>query len=137
MRTIILNSSNYVAGSGNKYVYTLPTSTKFSESAKIGVASIACYNSTFNITAARGNNTITLVWNAATPVTYTFTIPDGYYSLNDLNYFLPQQCILNNLYVTNSLSQNVYFVEIVANNPRYSPQVNAYFIPTAATLRQV
>jgi len=132
MRTIILNSSNYVAGSGNKYTYVLPSSTKFEEKAKIGVASIACYNSTFNITASRGNNTITLVWNASTPATYTFTIPDGYFSLNDLNYFIQQQCILNNLYVTNSSGQNVYFVEIVANNPRYSAQLNTYFIPTSA-----
>jgi len=133
MRTIILNSSNYVAGSGNKYTYVLPSSTKFDEKAKIGVASIAVYNSTFNVTSARGNNTISLVWNAATPQTYTFTIPDGYYSLNDLNYFIQQQCILNNLYVTNSSSQNVYFVEIVANNSRYAAQINTYFLPTAAT----
>ena len=87
-KLIVINSSNYVANSTNVFSYTLPQSVKLTNKSKIAVSSLSVYNSTFNITAARGNNTITFMWPSATPVTKTYTIPDGYYSSRDLNYFL-------------------------------------------------
>ncbi len=120
-------------GSVNTYSYTLPQSTKFTTKSKVGVASLSLYNSTFNITAARGNNTITFIWNAATPVTQTYTIPDGYYSSSDLNYFLQSKMYENKYYVTTNSGTNViYFYEIVQNSVRYGIQLNSYFIPTSA-----
>ena len=134
MRTIIINSSNYVAGSQNQFSIKFPSNgVKFNSGDKIAVASLSVYNSTFNITAARGNNTITIIWNAATPATYTFTFPDGYYSVSDINAFCQQQCVLNNLYMTtNSGSTFVYFVEITTNAVRYATSLNVYPLPTTA-----
>ncbi len=132
MRTLVINSSNYVANSRNQYVYTFPSTVKFDDGDSVGVASLSLYNSTFNITSTRGNNTFTIVWNATTPVSYVITIPDGYYSVESLNYFLQQQCIINKLYVINSSSQYVYFLELLINAPRYAVSLNAYAIPTAA-----
>ena len=134
MKTIILNSSNYVAGSNNQFSIAFPgNGVKFNAGDKIGVAGIAVYNSTFNITSARGNNKISINWNSATPQTYTFTFPDGYYSASDMNAFIQQQCILNNLYMTtNNGSTYVYFVEITTNSVRYAISLNVYPIPTSA-----
>ena len=132
MRTLIINSSNYVANSGNTYTYQLPSSWKVADGDQIGVASVSVYNNTFNVTNTRGNNKITIYWNANTQTQYTLTIPDGYYSSTDLNYQLQQFCILNNLYVTNSSGNYVYFVEIQQNAPRYSLQLNTYYLPTTA-----
>jgi hypothetical protein len=134
MRTIILNSSNYVQGSGNQFSIAFPgNGVKFNAGDRIAVAGLAIYNSTFNVQASRGNNKITIIWNAATPVSYTFTMPDGFYSANDMNAFIQQQCILNNLYMTtNNGSTYVYFVEIATNAVRYSISLNVYAIPTAA-----
>ena len=134
MKTIIINSSNYVQGSGNQYSIAFPgNGVKFNSGDKIAVAGIAVYNSTFNITTARGNNKFSVIWNAATPVTYTFTFPDGYYSASDMNAFIQQQCILNGLYMTtNNGSTYVYFVEITTNAVRYAISLNVYPIPTAA-----
>ena len=133
MKTIIINSSNYVAGSGNQFAISLPSNVKFNAGDKIAVAGIAVYNSTFNITAARGNNSITIVWNAASSVSYTFTFPDGYYSASDMNAYIQQQCILNNLYMTtNNGSTYVYFIEITTNAIRYAISLNVYPIPTTA-----
>ena len=131
-RTIILNSSNYVAGSGNKYVYVLPQTYKSNKNDCIGVASLAIYNSTFNVTALRGNNTITITWVANTTTNFTLTIPDGYYSATDLNYQIQQFCILNNLYCTNSSGNYIYFCELQQNGPRYALQLNLYYLPTSA-----
>ena len=132
MRTIVINSSNHVEGTRNKFVYTFPSQLKLTENHRIGVSGISMYNSTFNIEAKRGNNTITLIWNADSQTSHTFTFPDGYYSVAQMNEFLQQQMILNNLYVTNFSGQYVYFVELVTNSSRYSVQLNAYYLPTSA-----
>jgi hypothetical protein len=64
---------------------------------------------------------------------YIFIIPNGYYSVSDLNFYLQNQCILNGLYVTaNSGADNVYFIELVINSIRYSTSLNLYVIPTDA-----
>jgi hypothetical protein len=132
MRTIIINSSNLVSGTTNTYQYNFPTSVQFKDGAEVGVSQISMYNSSFNVSVSRSNNTITLIWNAATPTTYTFTLPDGYYSVADLNSFLQQQCILNKLYVTSSTGNYVYFAEFQTNAVRYAVSTNLYPIPTAA-----
>jgi len=132
MRTIIINTSNHVENTDNQYVYTFPSTVKFSDGDAIGVSSIALYNSTFNVTSLRANNTFTISWNAAATTTFNIIILDGYYSVENLNFFLQQQCILNNLYVTNASGQNVYFLEFIINPPRYAVSLNAYPIPTAA-----
>ena len=132
-KLIVVNSSNYVMNSGNSFVYTLPQSIKLTNKSKVGVASLSVYNSTFNITAGRGNNTITFVWNSLTPITKTYTLPDSYMSASDLNYFLQSKMYSDNLYMTfNNGTNVVYFFEIVQNSVQYSIQLNSYFLPTAA-----
>ena len=131
VKLIVINSSNYVENSTNTYVYKLPQSTKFTQKSKVGVASLSMYNSTFNISASRGNNTLTFVFQAATPVTLSITIDDGYYSAEALNYFLQSKMYENKLYV-NSGSNVIYFFEIVQNAVRYGIQLNSYYIPTSA-----
>jgi hypothetical protein len=129
-KTIVINSSNYVQNSGNKYVYNFPQTSYFSAGSGIGVSNISIYNSIQNITQKRGNNVVTLNWLGTN---YTFIFPDGYYSVSDINFFLQQQCILNGLYVTaNSGADNVYFFELVVNSIRYSTSLNFYAIPTDA-----
>ena len=134
MKTLIINSSNYVAGSGNSYTYIFPQSVKFETGAKIGVSHIAVYNSTFNITAARGNNQVTVVFpSAATTISRTWTVPDGYYSVSDINFWLQYQCVQEGFYCTTSSgTSNVYFIECVQNSVRYAIQINSYYMPTSA-----
>ena len=133
VKLIVVNSSNYVEGSINTFSYNLPQSVRFTNKSKVGVASLSLYNSTFNITAARGNNTVTFIFNVATPVSQTFTIPDGYYSVSDLNYFLQSKMYENKFYVTSNNGTNVvYFFEIAQNSVRYGIQLNSYYIPTLA-----
>ena len=133
MKLIIINSSNYVPKSGNKYIYSLPSSVKLTSKSKIGVSAISVYNSTFNITAARANNTFTFRFPSATPITKTYTMPDGYYSVEQINTFLQSKMFADNLYVNANNGANVvYFFEIVQNHVRYSVQLNSFYLPTAA-----
>lgn len=131
-RTIILNSTHYIEGSQNLYVYNLPQSVKFTNKSKIGVSSVSVYNSTFNVSARRLNNTVTLIWNANTSTSYTWTIPDGYYSASDLNSFLQSKMFENKLYCNTTGNTIVYFFEITQNAVRYAIQLTATPLPTSA-----
>ena len=93
VKLICITNSSYVTGKNNLFIYSLPQSVKFTNKSKLGLISIAVYNSTFNVSASRGNNTLTFIFNAQTPVTYTWTIPDGYYSASALNAWLQSQII--------------------------------------------
>jgi hypothetical protein len=127
-RTIVINSSNYIQNSGNRFVYRFPNTVKFDVGSSIVVANISMYNSIQNITIKRGNNI--LIFNFL-GTDYTFNIPERYYSISDLNFYLQQQCIIRGLYMTaNKGSDNVYFVELVVNSIRYATSLNFYVIPT-------
>ena len=130
MRTIVINSSNYLQNSGNRFIYSFPQTAAFATGTGLGVAGVAVFNSFQNINIARNNNTLVLNWLGTN---YTFTIPSGYWSISDLNYFIQQQCVINGLYMTaNNGSNNIYFAELVINSVRYATSLNLYSIPTAA-----
>jgi len=132
VKTLIINSTNYVENSGNKYIYRFPSMYEFSTSAKVGLQSIAIYNSTFNISSELGNNRLQIIWNANTSVTYNITIPDGYYSGPDFNYFLQSEFIARKLYMTQQNGEEyLYFFEIQTNSIRYAFQIYTYALPTA------
>ena len=130
MKTLIINSTNYVIGSQNAYSYRFPQTTKFQAGCAIGVAGISMFNSFQNINVIRQNNKVTFVFLG---LSYTWTIPDGYYSVDSLNYYFQSQCILNNLYVTTNNGLNfIYFIELQLNTARYSTSLNFFAIPTSA-----
>ena len=111
-KQIILNSTSYVPDS-NLCAYQFPNPQTFRKGDQIGLSAISIYNSFFNISAKYGNNSFQFtfpgvfpstttalsnyVLNSDMTATFTFTIPDGYYAIPDINYFFQQQCILNNL----------------------------------------
>jgi hypothetical protein len=90
------------------------------------------YNSFYNISQAQyGKSNITFTWFDGS--VYNWVIPDGYYSLSDLNLWLQQQFILNKLYCVNSNnSQNIYFTVFQTNSVLYKAQIDVYFVPSSA-----
>jgi len=131
VKSVILNSSNYITNSGN--IFRLNFNTQLNapeEFDAVAIQNLSVYNSTNNITSNYGNNTITLIFLGTS---YTFTFPDGYYSASDMNAFLQSQMVANGLYVIDSSSNYGYFVEIVVNSVRYAISLNLYPIPTSAT----
>ena len=58
---LVINSSHFVNGNGNnKFVYKFQPAFNFSSYDKIGVQSLSIFNSFYNISAALGNNQMTL-----------------------------------------------------------------------------
>jgi len=90
------------------------------------------YNSFYNISQTQYQNTnIQFTWFDGT--IYNWVIPDGYYSLSDLNLWLQQQFILNKLYCVNqNNSQNIFFVQFQTNSVLYKAEIDTYFVPSSA-----
>ena len=126
---ISINTTHYV--SNNMYRLKLPKAVEFKKGDKLSLYSFSMYNSFYNISASQyGNSNITFTWFDST--VYNWTIPDGYYSLSDLNLWLQQQFILNKLYCVNSNnSQNIYFTVFQTNSVLYKAQIDVYFMPSA------
>lgn len=70
---------------------------------KAGVVQAAIWNTSPNIAASYGNNIFTFTTTAAPAGTYTFTIPDGLYSVEGLNSYLSGQ-FLNLLLPSNLIT---------------------------------
>ena len=127
---ISINTTHYVGN--NMYRLKLPKAVQFKKGDKLSLYSFSMYNSFYNISASQyGNTQITFQWFDGT--IYNWTIPDGYYSLSDLNLWLQQQFIINKLYCVNSNnSQNIYFVQFQTNSVLYKAQIDIYFMPSSA-----
>lgn len=128
--TIMLNSGNYKGG--NTYKMSFPKSVAFTQGDTLSLYSFSAYNSTYNISGSQyNNNKIVFTWFDNTQ--YTFIIPDGYYSVSDLNIWLQSQFILNNLYCSSSTgSAFVYFAQFQTNSVRYKNEIDIYYVPSAA-----
>jgi hypothetical protein len=127
---ISINSTHYVGN--NLYRLKLPKAVEFKKGDKLSLYSFSMYNSFYNISQTQYQNTnITFTWFDNT--VFNWTIPDGYYSLSDLNLWLQQQFILNKLYCVNSNnSQNIYFVQFQTNSVLYKAQIDIFYMPSSA-----
>ena len=117
-------------GTTNKYTYTFNPSVRF-EKASIAIQSISMYYSWFNFHQALYNNTrFTLSFpTGATTQTLNITVPDGFYTIEQLNQYLQSVMIANNLYLVSG-GNNVYFFEIITNANAYKVQIDTFLIPT-------
>ena len=133
--SIVLNSKNYVNDNSTAtptYDVNFPSEINASGQIEyeIAIQSVSVFNNSFNISANQSNNTFSISWLGTT---YNGTIPDGYYSVVDLNYFFQSFCIANNLYLVNTTTNtNMYYVEVLTNSILYKLQLNMYLIPTTA-----
>ena len=128
-KTIILNTSNIVENSNNtKLVYNFPSGGFTFKNDMIALLSLYQYFSIFNITSDYGNNSFSYTWFDG--VEYSFTIPDGYYEISDLNSYFQSIMIANTHYMTNSAGQFIYFLEFIVNTSRYAVQINSYPLDT-------
>ena len=131
MRTLILNSTNIVAGTNNSILsYEFAGgNVNLKKGQKVALASLQMYYSTFNITAANKNNSFSYVW--VDGLTYAVNIPDGFYDIPALNNYLHFVMVQNKHYLVTSTGDFVYFITLGINPVRYSCQVNCFGMSVA------
>lgn len=127
---IILNSSN--ATNTNTFQYDFGSVVDMSDM-EIALGSISMYYSWESINASYNNNKFGLLFpNGAGMSSYTITIPDGTYSISDLNAYLKYWFISQNLYITNNTTGDItVYAEFVENAPEYAVNLVVYPLPTA------
>lgn len=130
---IIINGQNVVSGSNNNtFRYSFPAGSVRFENSKVAIASINMYYSWFNITSAYGNNTFSYVFpTLAGSTQINLTIPDGNYTIGDLNNYLQASFIEEGFYLVDGDGNYIYYLEIVENPTFYAIQLNSYPVPTS------
>jgi hypothetical protein len=127
---LVINSSNVVGSNNNIFKYNfLQGSFEVSEDAEICISSATIPYSWFNITQYYNNNSFSFKWDTTT---FTVNFPSGFYSIEDINYFIQQFSITNNLYlINNTTNQYYYFISIYTNTSYYANQFILQPIPTS------
>ena len=127
MRTLILNSTNVVPNTNNsEFIFAFPAgSITIKESQKVALATLQMYYSTFNITATNQNNTFRYVWIDNTIV--NVILPDGFYTLNDINNYLQFSMIANGHYLISG-NNYVYLINMITNATFYSIELQTFAI---------
>lgn len=127
---IIFNSSNY--DSARKlFSYKLPINQRF-ENKMVSLSYVSIYKQFENIKAEYGNNIVTIKWIDG--VDYIITIPDGNYSITQLNELIQFTMLQNKLYCLDSSNNNNYvmFLELLTNPTQYAAQINLFTVPDSA-----
>ena len=125
--TICLTQANCVNPTSgcNTLVYQFPTSAQF-KTHSIALQSISVYYSWMSISSALGNNTFTFqIYPAdAWAVTYTVVIPDGAYSIADLNSYFKYWSIEHGLYMVDDVTgEYAYFASFSVNAVKYAVEI--------------
>lgn len=123
-----MNKTNHsLVGGKSVMTYQLTSDSNTGKTGyEIGVEAIHIYNSFYNVSTEYNNNQISIKWLG---VTYNFILPNGYYSVADLDLFIQNQCFVNNLYLTDG-EINMYFIQMKINPVRYGTEINCLLIPS-------
>lgn len=127
---ISMNTTHYQGA--NMYKIRFPQAVSF-KGAKLSLYSFSMYNSTYNISQSiYSNSKITFTWFDGS--IYNWFIPDGYYSVSDLNIWLQSQFVTNNLYFTNITGSTFYYCAVFqTNSTQYKNEIDIYYVPNSTT----
>lgn len=132
--TLILNSSNVVSGSNN-------TSFKFNflggnfqaKDYEICIGSLTIPYAWYNISTFYSNTTfsITFPTTASTATLVNVVLPDGFYSVNDIQNYIQQICIANGFYLIDSAGNFVFYTYLTYSSTYYKVQLVQTLVPNA------
>lgn len=127
---IILNSDNVNNSSNSQYKFNFITGNFTVKSdAEICLSQIQIPYSWFNISNAYQNNKFNFIsWLG---ITYNITLPDGFYTISDVNNFMETFFINNGLYLIDNSGNNIYYWSIYTNSQYYRNQMLFYNVPTS------
>ena len=129
MNTLILNKTNATAQANTFQYNFIGSGYEIKPGSKIAISSITIPYSWFNVTK-NTNTRIEIIWpNIATP--YVFTLDPGFYTVNDIQYFLELKMQTLGLYLKDPSGNYVYYFKMVYNVVYYSVQILLYPVPTS------
>jgi len=133
--SLVLNSNNVVNnGLNSQYQYNFINGAfNVPPNSTMCISNVTIPYSWFNLNSSLYNN-VSFQYtfpNASGQPTYTVTIPNGYYDVNDINNYLQSVMIKNKQYLVNANGQYVYYLTMTYNVTYYAVQVVCYNVPTS------
>lgn len=135
MPVIIMNrqSNKTVTANNNVQTFAISQGTNFKDQ-KISLSKLSIPYSWNNITSAFGNKSISYIWtDGAGTSTHSITIPDGFYTISDLNGYIQFVMYNNGHYLVDPNGNNFYFIDIVENSVIYGFTLTCKVVPVALT----
>ena len=131
--TLSINSSNVIGNNNNTFQFNfLNGSLNIPEHSKISLASATIPYSFKNITNIYSNNKFNIYFPVgASYNTYNLTLPNGFYQISDISYYIQQFCITNGLYLINASGSNVYYLNLTTNTNYYAIQLLCTLVPSS------
>ncbi|RAW24850.1 hypothetical protein PC110_g18728 [Phytophthora cactorum] len=130
-----IDSTNLVAdGYNSSWKYQFPGSAAGFRDVVCAIQSISLFNSEYNIDSIQFQNTAFQVEvpTAAVTSTISITLPDGYYSYDDINRSIQTALANAGAYLIDGSGNNVFYIKLTENSVYYAAQVD--FSPTPSSL---
>ena len=130
--TLVLNSTNVSNTSTNTtFKYNFINGGFKIKDMEMCVSSITIPYSFYNVSSYYDNRTFSLIFpTAATTTTISVTLPEGFYSVTDINSYIQQICIDNGAYLIDASANYVYYQQLVYNTTYYAVQLLLFSVPT-------
>jgi hypothetical protein len=130
--TLVLNSTNVSNTSTNtSFKYNFINGGFKINDMEMCVSSITLPYSFYNVSSYYNNRTFSLIFpTAATTTTISVTLPEGFYSVTDINSYIQQICIDNGAYLIDASANYVYYQQLVYNTTYYAVQLLLFSVHT-------
>lgn len=129
--TLILNSKNVIGANNNIFNYNFLNGFKILDNAEISISSIQIPYSWYNISVFYQNKTFSIIFprGAGLTTTLDITLPDGFYTVDDINSYIRQVCIDNKFYLINTSGNYVYYIDLSYNISAYKIELITFLVP--------
>ena len=129
MRTLVINKSNVVNnGKNSRFRYQFSQTMSIGLGDQISLVSAEIPYSNFNIMSQFANNQFS--YNHPAGGSWNVIFPDGFYTIEAMNYYLQQVMILNGHYLVNGDGDIVYYLKLSTNQNRYKIQLDCFVVPS-------
>ena len=131
--TLVLNSNNVVSGTNNNtYQYKFILGSLKLKNYEMAISSFVLPYSWFNVTNLYNNRTISFSFPTGA-ITYALniTLPEGFYTVADIQNYIYLECINAGLYLIDSSGNYVLYANIYSNATYYANTINLSLVPIA------
>ena len=129
---LVLNSSNVIRGSNNtRFQYNFIGGGFQANNMEICISQASIPYAWYNISSVYGNNNFSLILpTGATTQTIAITLPDGFYSVTDIQNYIQQVLITNLFYLIDGSGNYVFPFLLTYSQTFYKVQLICSTIPS-------
>ncbi len=130
--SLILSSANNVNTTTNsQFKYSFLAGNFVAKDMEMCISAVTIPYAFPNVSTYYNNTSFSLAFpTGGVSQTLSITLPNGFYTVSDIQNYIQNQCIIANLYLVNG-SQNVYYFNISTNTSLYTTQIVCSPVPTS------